>query len=282
MKVYDGHGERGEQIAEYTMNSLSRKLKSHPQYYFEERTIMGLKADVNNCRIAHAFRDVFREIDDEVGMQFNVDSKYSGSTACVALLRDNMLWIASVGDSRAVMARQSQDIQNHTNNNKISFELNAINLTKDQTAKDQHERKRIEELGGYITIPHDKTLPTRVWLNPQCSVGGLAMSRSIGDHLFKNVGVIAEPVVEKYEVKEEDEFLIIGSDGVWEFVSSAEAVHIIQNCFDDGLSASEACQELIRVSIQKWKDQEGDYRDDITAIVVRLRNIWDRDSNATS
>ena len=39
------------------------------------------------------------------------------------------------------------------------------------------------------------------------------------------------------------------------------------------MSASGACKELIRISMGKWKDREGDYRDDITAIVVRLDDI---------
>jgi len=44
------------------------------------------------------------------------------------------------------------------------------------------------------------------------------------------------------------------------------------------MSASDACKELIRVAMGKWKDREGDYRDDITAIVVRLDGILDRHS----
>jgi len=74
------------------------------------------------------------------------------------------------------------------------------------------------------------------------------------------------------------QFFIIATDGVWEFVSSTEAVQIVGTCFEQGMSASDACKELIRVAMGKWKDREGDYRDDITAIVVRLDGILDRHS----
>lgn len=267
--VYDGHGKKGEHIAEYTMNALSEKLQAHPKYTTTTN---------DNEQIASALREIFCEIDKEVELQSY--SKDSGSTACVALLRNSRLWIANVGDSRAVLAQK----QNHVNTKDIHKDavatttnpkLCAINLTKDQTANDPQERIRIIDSGGYVTTPEDKTLPARVWLNRKCSMLGLAMSRSIGDHLLKKVGVIAEPVVETYEVKDGDEFLIIASDGVWEFVSSTEAVQIIQRCFDDGHGASEACKELIRVAMQKWKEKEGNYRDDITAIVVCLRDVWD-------
>ncbi len=71
------------------------------------------------------------------------------------------------------------------------------------------------------------------------------------------------------------QFFIVASDGVWEFISSAEAVAIIQKCFDDGMGASDACETLIKEAMEKWKEMEGDYRDDITAIVVRLGGLWD-------
>ena len=71
------------------------------------------------------------------------------------------------------------------------------------------------------------------------------------------------------------QFFIIGTDGIWEFISSDEAVHIVQSCFEKGMGASDACKELIHVAMKRWQENEGDYRDDITAIVVRLDGIWD-------
>ena len=71
------------------------------------------------------------------------------------------------------------------------------------------------------------------------------------------------------------QFFLIATDGVWEFISSEEAVSIIQSCFERGLGASDACKELIRIAMDKWKEIEGDYRDDITAIVVRVDGLWE-------
>ena len=97
------------------------------------------------------------------------------------------------------------------------------------------------------------------------------MARSIGDHAVKSVGVIAEPVVSFHKIQENDCFLILATDGVWEFISSTEAVKIIGKNLHKG--ATKACQVLIETAAEKWHDEEGDYRDDITALVVRLHDL---------
>ena len=66
---------------------------------------------------------------------------------------------------------------------------------------------------------------------------------------------------------------------MWEFISSNEAVSIIQDCFDKGMGANDACEVLIKKAMEQWKEIEGDYRDDITAIIVRLQDLWDQDQD---
>ena len=51
---------------------------------------------------------------------------------------------------------------------------------------------------------------------------GLAMSRSIGDKAGREIGVISEPEIFEMLIQEEDKFIIIASDGVWEFLTNAE------------------------------------------------------------
>ena len=98
------------------------------------------------------------------------------------------------------------------------------------------------------------------------------MARSIGDHAVKGVGVIAEPEVLTHEVDPAaDKFLLLASDGVWEFITSDEAVRIVDAHLKRGVAA--ACQALIEQAASRWRDVEGDYRDDITALVIRLP-LW--------
>ena len=51
---------------------------------------------------------------------------------------------------------------------------------------------------------------------------GLAMSRSIGDFVAHSVGVSPNPEVIKFELQPDDKFIVIASDGVWEFLTNEE------------------------------------------------------------
>jgi serine/threonine protein phosphatase PrpC len=85
------------------------------------------------------------------------------------------------------------------------------------------------------------------------------------------VGVVATAEVRVHEIdSERDAFLILASDGVWEFIESDEAVEIVGAIFEKGWSAEAATKHLIARAAVEWMQEEGDYRDDITCIVVYL------------
>ena len=130
---------------------------------------------------------------------------------------------------------------------------------------DPGERARIEAQGGYVSRASDAYGPARVWKGGFGIGPGLAMSRSLGDHAVAEVGVTAEPVMLTEAITPEDEVLILASDGVWEFISSQEAVAICQTKHPN---ATAATKELIKQATARWKAAEGNYRDDISAIVV--------------
>ena len=64
-----------------------------------------------------------------------------------------------------------------------------------------------------------------------------------------------------------DVFIIVASDGVWEFIDSDEACRIVELMLKD---ATEACNKLVREAASRWAYYEGTYRDDITAVVAFL------------
>ena len=85
-----------------------------------------------------------------------------------------------------------------------------------------------------------------------------------------------------HDIGPDDEFLILASDGVWEFIENDEAVAIVSDVFARGGTATAACMQLIARAAVQWKRFEGSqYRDDITAEVLFLRNVVTLlDSNA--
>jgi len=250
--VYDGHGQGGELISQYSLHEMQRLLEKHPDF---------------NRNIENAFKETFVRVNSSLKDEHLIEPLYAGTTACVVLLRGKELVLSNAGDSRAVLARKADDGGDDS--------WDVIDLTEDQNPDLPAEKERIERMGGYVSPPPEPGLSSRVWLDEEWSQIGLAMARSIGDHAVKDVGVIAEPVVSFHEITENDNFLILATDGVWEFISSAEAVNIIAKHLHKG--ATKACQILIETAAAKWHDEEGDYRDDITALVIRLQNLLEPD-----
>lgn len=101
---------------------------------------------------------------------------------------------------------------------------------------------------------------------------GLAMARSIGDHAVKEAGVVATPEVMVRRVTESDAFLVLASDGVWEFMKNKEVVEMVHDRLQrgGGHEAADACAEVIAVAAARWRKFEGAYRDDISCVVLRL------------
>ena len=109
--------------------------------------------------------------------------------------------------------------------------------------------------------------PLRVWHLHE-NIPGLAMTRSFGDGAAVEVGVTAEPEILELNLTETDSFIVIASDGVWEFLTNQEVVNIIKPHYNNN-SAEKAAESLIKESLKKWK-QEENVIDDITCILIFL------------
>lgn len=66
----------------------------------------------------------------------------------------------------------------------------------------------------------------RVWLKHQ-ELPGLAMSRSLGDKIAQSVGVSPVPEVKEFLISPQDRFIVLASDGVWEFLPNEEVARIV-------------------------------------------------------
>lgn len=125
-----------------------------------------------------------------------------------------------MGDSRAILASE------------VGEERVITSLTRDHKPTLEDEKKRIIEAGGRVfSMEYDDGYngPARVWLADQ-DIPGLAMSRSLCDTVAHSVGVISEPEVTERTLSDNDRILVIGSDGLWEFISSEEVIQLIEDC----------------------------------------------------
>ena len=65
-----------------------------------------------------------------------------------------------------------------------------------------------------------------MWLKNQ-EIPGLAMSRSLGDKIAHSVGVSSVPEMQEHVLGKDDKFVVIASDGVWEFISNEEVAKLV-------------------------------------------------------
>ncbi|EGR31512.1 protein phosphatase 2c, putative [Ichthyophthirius multifiliis] len=185
---------------------------------------------------------------------------FSGSTCVSVYITQNKYYCANIGDSRAIIA-QHQDKNQWV----------AVPLSIDHKPDSAIEYQRIIQSGGRVDCFKDQegncVGPSRVWMKYE-NIPGLAMSRSFGDFVASQVGVIQEPEILSFDIKEQDRILVVASDGIWEFLSNQMVINMVQPFYQKN-DTEGACEKLIKEAVSAWK-REDDVIDDITCIVAFL------------
>ena len=257
--VFDGHGEFGHLASRFVKNFISDKLKNNPliknsrnPYQIYEK----LKQNGYEI-IAKIFIDADVQIQKE---KFNC--QMSGTTSVIVIQCCEKLICANAGDSRAIVVFDKNNSENLINSHvyPLSFDCKP-NLP--------NEFRRIYQFGGTIGRALDENMneggPFRVYLNGR-NFPGLAMSRSIGDLYAKQIGVIPNPQIIEYNIDYSSKYMLICSDGIWEFIDNEEAMKI-GNQFYIKNDPAKLCRQLYKKSLDLWR-KEDVVIDDITAIVV--------------
>jgi serine/threonine protein phosphatase PrpC len=72
------------------------------------------------------------------------------------------------------------------------------------------------------------------------------MSRSIGDLVAKKAGVISDPEIREHELSNDDMFCVLGTDGIWEFMTNKEVGDIVEPFYKAGNSERAAEQLVVK------------------------------------
>lgn len=107
-----------------------------------------------------------------------------------------------------------------------------------------------------------------MWLKSE-DIPGLAMTRSFGDEVASRVGVTCEPEILELDLGKDDKFIVLASDGVWEFLGNDEVANIVRP-FYETKNAEKAAEAVVRESYLRWKREEEGIVDDITCIIIFL------------
>jgi serine/threonine protein phosphatase PrpC len=241
--VLDGHGEHGDGVSQTFRDSLATEMFNHPAWATDLKTAT---ADA----IAKCERNLLRN--------YRIDSEFSGTTLSMAIIRGNHVTGVNIGDSRVILGKEE------------AGRLVAQEITYDHKPDSPKEKERILACGGRVfAVEYDDGIdgPPRVWLG-HMDIPGLAMSRSLGDVVAHSAGVISEPEFTEFELNPAtDKFLVVATDGLWEFVDNQETVDMVEG--QNG--PPDAVDVLVTEAATRWMHEE-QVIDDTTIIVANLFN----------
>ena len=258
--VLDGHGPEGHQVSSYASEFIPNQITENPEIKsLKDPELIYQKLKENNCQI---ITEAFLLCDEQL-KQAEFDTYNSGSTCILIIHVGQHILCANVGDSRALVTFDDQDEDPELNY------LEEAQLSIDYKPELEEEKNRIILSGGRVEKMKNQfgqgVGPFRVWEKNE-DYPGLAMSRSIGDLKGKAIGVISEPGILEYDLNEATKYIVIASDGVWEFMKNEEVRDLGKSFYLEN-DSSGFCHKIVDTSASIWQKRDI-VVDDITIVVM--------------
>ena len=252
--VCDGHGLFGQDISGYLVNNLPQNMNNN----VISKGIKNLSTE-KITTLSEIFQETFVQTNSALNVDERIDSSFSGSTCVSLLFTPTRICCINVGDSRCIIGKFN------------GYEWKSKVLSRDHKPSEPDEMNRILKSGGRVEAYRDNfgnfVGPERVW-NKQGDGPGLAMSRSFGDEIGHKVGVVVDPEIMEHYFLKEDKFIVLGSDGIWEFIGNDEVVEIVKDYYLEN-NIEGAIEHLYNEASKRWIMEE-QVIDDITVIVIFL------------
>ena len=209
--IFDGHG--GSDVVKFVKDRLPQLIKNY----------------LNDlCPVETAFKNAFKKVDQELKF---FDSEYIGTTATLVLIKDNKIYCANVGDSKAY----------------IIYDKTYKQISSDHKCTIEDEKTRVLAEGGKI---HKNRV-----------MGQLILTRTLGDLYVKQYGVINTPDISVNEIGNSVKYVILASDGVWDVID----LDTIVGMGKAGKNVGEFCEDIVKLSISKGT------KDNVSCIVISFK-----------
>ncbi|KAI9614767.1 hypothetical protein H4Q26_009159 [Puccinia striiformis f. sp. tritici PST-130] len=232
--VYDGHGGQLDRC-QFSGDTVHFRLRSTSEY--------------QSGNYLAALKRAFLATDEDLRSNPDFVNDPSGCTAVAALITpDGKLMVANAGDSRSV----------------LSVNGLAEPMSHDHKPVNRGENDRIVAAGGFVEFGRVN--------------GNLALSRAIGDFEFKqNKGlspeaqvVTADPDILTHQITEEDEFLILACDGIWDVYSNQQVVDRVRRLIGERKTLEQVAEQMIDYCLAPDCEWGGVGCDNMTFMVVAI------------
>lgn len=234
--VFDGHG--GSSVAQFCGERFENIVREQKSFTTGE--------------LVHVLTDAYLATDEELLQQSSMSDDRSGCTATSVLISKDkgVIICGNSGDSRTVLA--SAGI--------------AKALSYDHKPTLPSETARITAANGYVQMERVN--------------GNLALSRAIGDFEYKSnpklppheqIVTCVPDIIEHKINPEDDEFVVLACDGIWDCLSSQECVDIIHyGIHDTNMSLADIASRVIDVCCAPSTEGPGIGCDNMSLVIVAL------------
>ena len=184
--VFDGHGRNGHLVSYFAKSVLpgilSREIAGIRAGAMQEQdssdAAASRKAVVSSGKVASILSDACVTLQRMLEQQDKFDCQSSGSTAIFSLIAYGTVYVANVGDSRALLAhvtgRQPAPVHDRE-------KLFVVPMSIDQVPNVREEKARVEQSGGVVRRDEDSLTgeqgPFRVWRKDLAGPGKAQCSR---------------------------------------------------------------------------------------------------------
>ncbi|KAL8615255.1 hypothetical protein ACOMHN_051747 [Nucella lapillus] len=220
--VFDGHA--GSEAAMFSASQLHINLLRDPNFAANPEL---------------ALKRAYALTDRQFAKKAEEQKLRSGSTGVSVLLRGDHCYVSWLGDSQVMVVREGR----------------AITLMAPHKPNREDEKRRIEELGGFVTNAFG------VWrVN-----GSVAVSRAIGD-IHEKPFLCSDADTTSFQRTGTEDYLVLGCDGVWDVLTPGDLPTLIHAYL---ARHPQGHRQVARQVVTCAKDKGSG--DNISCIVVFLR-----------
>ena len=244
--VFDGHG--GPEVAKFCSEYFSKHLLENENFKKGEyqRALEENFLRMDEILMSSEGPELLKPFKTEK----EIANSFAGCTANVVLFAEDKYYIANAGDARAVLFTKKDEV---------------LALSVDHKPEDEKELRRIEKAGGYVS-------DGRVNDN-------LNLTRAIGDLEYKkNPNLKPEeqiisgyPDVQIRDYTADDNFILIGCDGIWETMSTKDICEFARDQINEKVELSKIVEDILDKVIAK-ETIEGFGCDNMSLILVKFKN----------